>query len=106
MDKAEAAKQFKKLIREKEKAPEIKKYIQRWKFVGSVGKNILEGMRRDLEAYRLKKDMKLKDVIKKLGTKVQKENVDDPDVQRVFKRYIQDAKRIIETLEQGNFPRE
>ena len=94
--------QFKELIKNKEKLPEVKKFKRQWQYVGNVG----DDWKRDLEAYRLKKSMTLKEVIKELGTKVQKENCDDGNVRRNFNRYIRNARNIIETLEQGYFPRE
>ena len=108
LDQSKAVSQFKELIKKNEKLPEVRKYMRRWQFVGKVGDSELIGWKRDLEAYRLKKkkNMKLTDVIKKLGERAQREDPDDADVRRTFNRYIKNAKDIIETLEQGYFPRE
>jgi len=95
--------QFKELLKKKEKSKEAKEFKQQWFFPGKIRE---DEWRRDLEAYRLKKKMTLKEVIKKLGTKAQKESYDDANVQRAFNKFIQNAKKIIENLEQGYFTRE
>jgi len=97
--------QLKELLKKKEKLPEVRSFKRQWGFVGNISEGEYE-WRRDLEAYRLFKKMTLKEVIKKLGTKTQKEDCDNNNVQRDFNRYKRNARKIIESLEQGYFPRE
>jgi len=95
--------QFKELLKKKEKSKEVKKFKQQWFFLGKIRE---DEWRRDLEAYKLKEKMTLKEVIKKLGTKAQKEDYENANVQRAFNLYIQNAKKIIKNIEQGYFTRE
>ena len=47
---------------------------------------------------------KMEKIIKKVGTKSQRENYDNPDVHRAFRRDVQKAKNIIKNVEKGFFP--
>lgn len=95
--------QFKKLLKKKERSKEVKEFKQQWFFSGKIRE---DEWRRDLEACKLKKKMTLKKVIKELGTKAQKEDCENANVQRAFNNYIQNARKIIKNLEQGYFTRE
>jgi hypothetical protein len=62
-------------------------------------------LKRYLKVYDLwKSGMNIQDIIKKNGTKSQKEHSEDPDIQRMFRRDIQKAKKIIANVEKGYFP--
>jgi negative regulator of genetic competence, sporulation and motility len=70
-----------------------------------VGRIRYDELKRYLAVYDLKKaGMKYSDIIKKIGTKSQKELYYDLDIQSQFRRDFRNAKRIIKNAEKGYFP--
>ena len=66
-------------------------------------------MRDEIEHYLKTYDLwrskiKLKDIIKKIGKPAEKAALNDEDLLRKYRQYLQKAKRIIENVEKGFFP--
>jgi hypothetical protein len=62
-------------------------------------------LKKYLEVYDLKKSGKsTRQIIECIGTKAEKANSDDNDIQRPYKRYFQKAKKIIRNVERLDFP--
>lgn len=72
----------------------------------------IDGLKRYLQVYDLwkqtdengKRKFTLKEIIKRVGDKSQKEKADDANVQRAFRADLAKAKKIIKNTERGIFP--
>jgi hypothetical protein len=104
-DTEELINEFAKFVRKMKKHPYIKSCdIRRKRNSFPVGR-IRDELNRYLKVYDLRKTgMKYKHIIKKIGTKAQRDLSDDPDIQRQFIRDFKNAKKIIKNVEKGYFP--
>ncbi len=58
----------------------------------------------ELEAAGKKRDIRLTGIIKEYGKITQKEDTRNENVRDVFRRYLNNAKKLVESAEQGYFP--
>ncbi len=97
---------FKKTIRDLKKDEWVKQYAE-WSNKRHLPTSRIryDELQRYLEVYKLSlKGLKIKDIIKKIGTKSQQKNSNDADVQRTYRAALAKAKRIIKNVEKGFFP--
>lgn len=104
-DTEELIEKFSKIVRKNKKNPRIIYYGNiRKKNSFPVGR-IRGELKRYLEVYDLRKiGMKYEEIIETIGTKAQKGNGDDPNLQKLFQRDFDNAKKIINNVAKGYFP--
>lgn len=101
---SEISKQVHAVIKKKKRSPSIKEHIRALSLYDDP-QTVRDELKMYLEIYDLKKSGKsIRQIIENIGTKAEKAHSKDNDVQRVFKRYIQKAKKIIQNVERLNFP--
>lgn len=103
--KKEMSNQIWEVLKEKLNDPSMRLHAEAISKYDNPQNVRISSLKKYLRVYDLKKEGKsTRQIIETIGTKKQKNQSDDQEIQREYKRYYQKAKKIIKNVERLDFP--